>query len=247
MYSPPKLIGHRGVKNLSPENTLNSIELAHKLGLKWIEIDVKISKDLIPILLHDDNLDRTTNGKGFPTDYNYKDIKKLDAGLFFYNYSTKIYIPTLKEVLSFCKKNSISLNIELKPNCGFENQNVNAVAKLLKSFNFNKQYYFSSFDWNSIILMKNLLPNANYGLLINEFNQNISLKNAIDLCNKFNFSSCGFNIKIINSNVISQMKTNNLITTVYSEENLKPYEAKELWLNGVNSIFIDDPSKFKIS
>ena len=247
MYNPPKLIGHRGVKDLSPENTLNSIQLAFKLGLKWIEVDVKISKDLIPILLHDDILDRTTNGKGLPIDYNYEDLKKLDAGSFFYNCSTKIYIPTLNEVLSFCKKNDINLNIELKPNYGFENQNVNAIAKLLKCFNFTNQFYFSSFDWNSIILMKNLLPDANYGLLIDEFSQNNSLKNVIDVCNKFKFSSCGFNIKIINSNVISEMKANNLIIAVYSEDNLKPQKAKELWLNGVNSIFIDDPSKFKIS
>ena len=51
MLSLPKLIGHRGVKNLAPENTLDSIELAHKLGLKWIEVDVKITKDKIPIIL----------------------------------------------------------------------------------------------------------------------------------------------------------------------------------------------------
>ena len=98
MFNPPKLIGHRGVKNLSPENTLNSIELAYKLGLKWVEIDVKISKDLIPILLHDDTLERTTNGKGLPIDFNYYNLKKLDAGFYYYNYFTKIRIPTLKYV-----------------------------------------------------------------------------------------------------------------------------------------------------
>ena len=60
----PKLIGHRGVKNLCPENTLNSINQAFDLGLNFVEVDVKISKDNIPILLHDDTLNRTTNGNG---------------------------------------------------------------------------------------------------------------------------------------------------------------------------------------
>ena len=170
MLNPPKLIGHRGVKNLSPENTLNSIELAYKLGLKWIEIDVKISKDLVPILLHDDTLERTTDGKGLPTDFNYDDLKKLDAGFSFYNYSTNICIQTLKQVLLFCKKNEIGLNIELKPNLGFEKNNVEAIAKLLSNFNFTNQYYFSSFDWSSVVLMKKFLPNASYGLLIDGFN-----------------------------------------------------------------------------
>ena len=76
MLNLPKLIGHRGVKNLAPENTLDSIELAHKLGLKWIEVDVKITKDKIPIVLHDDSLDRTTNFKGLTIDFLYEEIKK---------------------------------------------------------------------------------------------------------------------------------------------------------------------------
>ena len=73
----PKLIGHRGVKDLAPENTLYSIERAYKLNLSWIEIDVKISKDNIPFLLHDDDFFRTTLLKGNPIHYKYEDISKL--------------------------------------------------------------------------------------------------------------------------------------------------------------------------
>ena len=87
----PKLIGHRGVKNLCPENTLESINKAFDLGLSYIEVDVKVSKDEIPILLHDDTLDRTTNGNGLVVNFNYEDLIKLDAGGFFYNKKTDIY------------------------------------------------------------------------------------------------------------------------------------------------------------
>ena len=76
----PKIIGHRGVKDLAPENTLDSIIEAFSIGLKWIEVDVKISKDNIPFLLHDDDFDRTTNGTGIASSYNYSRIKKFDAG-----------------------------------------------------------------------------------------------------------------------------------------------------------------------
>ena len=79
----PKLIGHRGVKDLAPENTLDSINEAIKLNLKWIEVDVKISKDHKPFLLHDEYLDRTTSGSGLPYQFNYEQIKKLDAGSWF--------------------------------------------------------------------------------------------------------------------------------------------------------------------
>ena len=116
MLSLPKLIGHRGVKNLAPENTLDSIELAHKLGLKWIEVDVKITKDKIPIILHDDSLDRTTNSNGLVIDFLYEEIKALDAGSFFFNYKTNIFIPTLEDIFNFCIKHEMGINIELKPN-----------------------------------------------------------------------------------------------------------------------------------
>ena len=247
MLNLPKLIGHRGVKNLSPENTINSIELACKLGLSWVEVDVKISKDLIPILLHDDTLERTTTGKGIAKDYKYSDIIKLDAGSFFYNHSTKILIPTLKETLSFCFKNKIGLNIELKPNLGFEKENVEAVVKVLNSSKLNNLYYFSSFDWKSVILVKKLLSSSFCGILIDEFDNNISIKNAIDICKKYNFFCIGFNKNIINSDIIYQMKKNDLITTIYSEKKLNINEVAELSSQGVTSFFIDDPTEFKIS
>ena len=246
MLNPPKLIGHRGVKNLSPENTLNSIEFAYKIGLNWVEIDVKISKDNIPILLHDDTLNRTTTGKGSPNNFYYKEIKEFDAGLFFSKKSTHVYVPTLKEVLSYCEKKNMCLNIELKPNLGFEKENIISITKLLKNFNFKNEYYFSSFDLNSLIFMKNLMPNSYYGLLIDDFNKNISLENVLDICKKYNFFCCGSNNNIINSDIISRLKENNLLTNIYSEKNLTLNEAIELWSKGVCSIFTDDPSEFKL-
>ena len=95
-FTLPKLIGHRGVKDLLPENTLESISKAFDLGLKCIEVDVKISKDEIPLLLHDDTLDRTTNGSGLVCDFTFEEISKLDAGYFFYKSETDIKVPKLE-------------------------------------------------------------------------------------------------------------------------------------------------------
>ena len=67
------------------------------------------------------------------------------------------------------------------------------------------------------------------------------------ICEKYKFSCCGFNKNIINSDIINKIKKHNLITTIYSKKNFTPREAKELWSMGVKSIFIDDPSEFKIS
>ena len=66
------------------------------------------------------------------------------------------------------------------------------------------------------------------------------------MAKQYNFFCCGFNIEIINSEVIDKILNNNLIITVYSEKNIKVNEAKELWSKGVSSIFTDDPSGFKL-
>ena len=246
MLNLPKLIGHRGVKNLSPENTIDSIELAKKIGLNWVEFDVKISKDLIPIVFHDDTLERTTNGIGLLIDYYYEDLKKLDAGSFFYKKKTKINIPSFEDILFLAKNKNINLNIELKPNKGFEKENVESVAKTIKNFKFSNQFYFSSFDWNSLIMMKEIFPNENYGLLIHDFTKDININYILAIANKYNFFCCGFNKDIVNSEIINEVLNSDLTITVYSEKNLKVNEANELWSMGIKSIFTDDPTEFKL-
>ena len=246
MLNLPKLIGHRGVKDLSPENTIESLNLAKKIGLNWIEFDVKISKDLIPILFHDDSLERTTNGTGLPIEHNYKYLKQLDAGSFFYKKSTNIYIPTFEEILLFCIKKNINFNIELKPNKGFVSKTVKSIAKTLTNLKFSNQYFFSSFDLNSLIMMKKIVPHSNYSFLVNDFKNNLSLSDIIVIANKYNFFCFGINLDIVNSEVIDIILGNNLLVTVYSDKNISVNEANQLWSKGVNSIFIDDPTQFKL-
>ena len=81
----PKIIGHRGAGGIAPENTLSSLISAHNSELSFVEIDVKISKDEIPVFLHDENLNRTTNGSGLCCDFNLEELLSLDAWFWFDN------------------------------------------------------------------------------------------------------------------------------------------------------------------
>ena len=125
-------------------------------------------------------------------------------------------------------------------------KNVEAILKVLNELGIDIKYYISSFDLDSLILMSEVLPNAYYGLLINEFDKYINLKNVLDICHKYNFFSCGLNKKIISLEIINKINENNLVANIFSEENVKKNEANELWSMGINSIFIDDPLEFKI-
>ena len=237
----PKLIGHRGVKNLCPENTLESINKAFDLGLSYIEVDVKVSKDEIPILLHDDTLDRTTNGNGLVVNFNYEDLIKLDAGGFFYNKKTDIFIPKLVDVLKLCKIRNGNINIELKPNMGFEKINVRKIIELTKEIE-DVEIFYSTFDINSFIEISNLFFNSNRSFLLDSFDE-YSLVDFISISENYNANICGLNIELISKEIIEKIKEKNLLVTVFSENKISLIDAKECFNIGVDSIFIDDPTE----
>jgi glycerophosphoryl diester phosphodiesterase len=241
----PKLIGHRGVRDLAPENTIQSIKKAIELNIKWVEIDVKISKDHIPFLLHDSSLERTTSGNGSPLNYKYSELYKLDAGSWFNEKHKNLHPPTLKETLELCSQKNIGVNIELKPNKGSEEANVVAVTELIMKHQFDCQYFLSSFDWFSATKIKKLLPESYVGILIDGFDQKRNFTKMLNKCNEHNFFSCGFNIKIISDEIIKICKNDGILVTVYSSQNIEKNEAEELWNLGVDSIFIDNPTSYK--
>ena len=235
----PKLIGHRGVKDLCPENTLESIAMALEIGLTFVEIDAKISKDKLPILLHDDTLDRTTNGSGLAIDYDYENIKKLDAGNFFYKENTNIFVPKLEDTLNFCINNNGNLNIELKPNKNFEKENTLQIYELTKNIH-QIDIFFSSFDMISILEISKLYPQSFRSFLLDDFIE-YNIEELINLSVNNDLKICGLNIDLVSTDIIKKIKESNMLITVYSDKNINLSNANEIFSLGVDSIFIDNP------
>ena len=241
-FTLPKLIGHRGVKDLKPENTIESITTAFDYGLECVEIDVKVSKDNIPLLLHDDTLDRTTNGSGLVCDFTFDQINQLDAGYFFYNSKTDIKVPNLSSVLDLIKRKQKYLNIELKPNKNFEKLNVENTLKVINTISYDK-IYFSSFDLSSCIILKETSPYLKCGFLNDDFTK-FNIDETIDICKKYNFFSCGINLNFFSNSIVNKFIENDIQVTVYADNNISKVQADNLWNNNVTSIFIDDPTEY---
>ena len=107
------IIGHRGASADAPENTLAAFNRAFELGADGIELDVTLTKDGIPVVIHDDRVDRTTNGRGLVKEMTLAQIKQLDAGAWFAEKYRGEKIPTLAETLTaICARGLV--NIELK-------------------------------------------------------------------------------------------------------------------------------------
>jgi len=107
------VIAHRGSSGNAPENTLAAIKLALLEQVDMVEIDVHLSKDGVPVVIHDDTLDRTTDGFGKVKNYTIHELKQLNAGSWFSEKFSNEKIPTLKEVLDLVK-DKCQLLIEIK-------------------------------------------------------------------------------------------------------------------------------------
>lgn len=112
------VIAHRGAMAGAPENTLAALRLAQKQGAFWAEIDIKITLDGVPILMHDDTLERTTNGHGQVADLSWEVIRHLDAGSWFHPSFANERVPRLEEALRLAVDLEMQLNVEIKPSEG---------------------------------------------------------------------------------------------------------------------------------
>lgn len=118
MLSIPPVIGHRGAKAHAPENTLAGLRTAAAQGAPWVEVDVMLSRDGVPILMHDDTLNRTTSGRGPVDRADLADIRALDAGAWFAPAFAGERVPTLEEALDCALDLGLGLNLEIKPTPG---------------------------------------------------------------------------------------------------------------------------------
>jgi len=109
------IIGHRGASGHAPENTLAAFKKAVSLGATFIETDLQLSRDARFVAIHDDTVDRTTNGQGRVHDQPLATLRRLDAGSWFGSEYAGERIPTLEEILEFSKKNDVVFYLELKP------------------------------------------------------------------------------------------------------------------------------------
>jgi glycerophosphoryl diester phosphodiesterase len=125
----PRWIAHRGAGKLAPENTLAAFRLGASHGYRMFECDAKLSADGVPFLLHDDTLERTSNGHGIAGEQPWAALGQLDAGSWHSGEWAGEPLPTLANVMRFCQANACLINIEIKPTPGLEHATGVAVAR----------------------------------------------------------------------------------------------------------------------
>jgi glycerophosphoryl diester phosphodiesterase len=161
----PTIIGHRGVPHLAPENTMASFEAAVKNGAEGLETDVQMTRDGELVLIHDETLDRTTDGSGFVAAHTLKELKSLDAGSRFNPAFKGERIPTLREFLEYVSGKGLLINIEIKSGIVLYPGIEQKLIDMLQSFGLGKNVIISSYNHYSLVTCKELDSTIKTGIL----------------------------------------------------------------------------------
>jgi len=171
MWPYPKVIVHRGGGSLAPENTMAAFEYGLNCGFHAVEFDVMLTKDKVPVVIHDEELGRTVVGNGRVCDMFAEDLFELDAGSWFAPEFASSRVPSYRQVLEFCAKHDIWMNVEIKPAIGYEEITGQIVAEMTRDFYLQldqldkKLPLFSSFQFEALAAAKLAAPTVPRALL----------------------------------------------------------------------------------
>ena len=232
----PFVIGHRGAAGLAPENTLASIARAADEGAGWVEFDVMLSADSVPMIIHDDDVKRTTDGRGEVAAQSAAALKALDAGSWFDPAYAGERIPALGDVIDLLSNLGLGANVEIKPYPGHDVATAEAVCDALKS-GWPKVLpapVISSFSSVSMAVARDLAPEISRAMLFyglpNDWREVVDDLDC-DAVHLYNRSTTQAAVKAITEA--------GLPLRVYTIND--PKRAQELRAWGVQSVFTDRP------
>jgi glycerophosphoryl diester phosphodiesterase len=163
--SYPHIIAHRCGGALAPENSLEGLRIAARLGCRGVEFDVMLSADGIPLLIHDETLERTTTGHGRVADLSAADIRRFDAGGPHHSAFAVAPAPTFSEAMALCAELGLWANIEIKPSFGHENATGEIVGRWLAA-NWNGHGIVSSFSTRALTAAQQVATNLPSAMLV---------------------------------------------------------------------------------
>lgn len=164
MSTKPLVWAHRGASGYAPENTLAAFQKAVDLGADGVELDIQLTKDDQIVVIHDEMIDRTSDGKGWVKDYTLEELRAFN-----YNRTKPEYkhadIPTMREVFELLKPTGLFINIEIKTGVVFYEKIEEKILALAKEMGMEDRVCYSSFNHYTVTRIHELKPDAEVGFL----------------------------------------------------------------------------------
>ncbi len=229
-----QLIGHRGVAGLRPENTLCSFAYAAELGLNWIEFDVQLTKDGTWVVIHDETLDRTTNGHGLVAAQTVAEISTLAAGLWHTPPYPEERIPTLLATLQQTAKLKTYCNVEIKGADADPRLLARAMLQFIELHPalVQPRVIVSSFILPVLVYLREQRISLPLSMLVDNFTPD-----TIAIAKQYNLASINCDVERITVADLVAAKAANIPVLLYT---INDKAAATFWLNeGVAAIFTD--------
>ncbi len=232
------VIAHRGAAARAPENTLAAIRLAAEEGAGWVEVDVKLSRDGHCILMHDDLLARTTNGRGEVAQYDLDELQALDVGSWFDKRFAGERIPTLEAVLELCLALDLDINLEIKPCPGRQHETARRCVEVVRACWPSSRPWplLSSFAIASLEEARLRAPEQPRGLLIGR-----PTARALAMLDRLECVSLHCDQKRVSTELVRALAASGRPLLCYTVND--PARAQLLRAIGVASIITDRPAE----
>ncbi len=229
-----KIYGHRGFSGKYPENTMLAFEKAVEIGCNGIELDVQLTKDGECVIIHDETVNRTTNGTGYVKDYTLDEIKKLSANASFGDILPTQKIPTLREYFGYIKDKNITTNIEMKTSKFLYNGMIEKVCKLVEEFNLQDRIVYSSFNHYTCKELMEYDNSLKCGLLIDSW-----LLDVGEYAKKHNAYSVNAGYTFLTKEICDELHRNNILAMAWTPNETE--DIKQLIENGCDVIITNYP------
>jgi len=231
----PKIVAHRGASKRAPENTLAAIAKAAELGARAVEFDVTVSADGVPVLMHDETLERCSDGDGPVILKTLSELQALDAGSWFKAEFAGERIPTLEQALELAARLDMAVNLELKPTLGWEGPTIEAVCGTLKTvWRGDTPLLVSSFNPLALELFAARMPDVDMGLLTDAVSPDWRGRLA-----RFNCVSLHCYEPFVTPELVRAIHAHGSRLHVFTVND--PAKARDLFAWGVDAVFTDRP------
>lgn len=229
-----KNFAHRGFCSKYPENTLLAFEKALEEGVDGIENDVQMTKDGELVIMHDESIDRTTNGRGWIKDYTLAELKELTANEKFGDRFPAQRIPTLREYLELVKNEPVITNIEMKTGVFEYLPMEQKVVDLLREYKLCDKVIISTFNHFTILRMQKIAPELKYGFLAYDWRID-----AGEYTRRYGVQCYHPDYHNLTWPVVEELKAHGIEINPYTIDD--PADIRDMIEKGVNSVITNCP------
>ncbi|WP_422479027.1 glycerophosphodiester phosphodiesterase [Pleomorphochaeta sp. DL1XJH-081] len=233
-----KVYAHRGFSGRYPENTMVAFEKAAEAGCDGIELDVQLTRDGQLVVIHDETVDRTTDGSGLVSAYSMAELGKLNASSPLPAYTAITRIPSFEEYCAWAASTAgVVTNVELKSSVIYYPDLERKALDMVIRYGLEGRVFFSSFNHLSILEIKRMAPHIPCGALVEQQ----GLKYAGYYCEKFGFDYFHPGRPSVTKESVAECHAHGIAVNVWTVNTVDDYRMMEAI--GVDGVFTNYPGK----